>query len=301
MNEKFKYLVTVEDEGEKIKNIIKRQFSLSSRLMTKLKTGDCVFLNDSPVKLYVTPVAGDIIKINFPYERSEFVPENIDINIVYEDSDILIINKQPGHVVHPTKGHPTGTMANGIMKYMIDSAQSFKIRFINRLDMDTSGLLIVAKNSHCQDNLSKQMKNNRVSKEYIAIVKGIVSDDSGTVNAPIGRLYDDHVLRGVTPDGYPSTTNYKVIDRYESGFSLLRLRLETGRTHQIRVHMNHIGHPVLSDSLYDEQVPDIISRQALHAAYLSFVHPISGKLMEFDAPMPEDMCKAVSIISQKRF
>lgn len=298
MRDKFKYTVVESDSGEKIKNIIKKQYGFSSRLLTKLKFGNCVYLNGQPAKMHMQPVTGDIIEISLPEERSEFIPENIPIDIIYEDNDLIIINKQPGHVVHPTKGHPSNTIANGIMKYMIDTHQSFKIRFINRLDMDTTGLLIVSKNSHCQDHLSKQMKENKVKKIYVALVKGFLENDKGKIDAPIGRLYEDHVLRGVVSDGFPSVTNYKVLQRYCDNYTLVELQLETGRTHQIRVHMNHIGHPVLSDALYDEVMPDIIKRQALHASYLSFIHPITGEPVSFYAPVPEDIKQAIEKINK---
>ena len=181
---------------------------------------------------------------------------------------------------------------------MIDTHQSFKIRFINRLDMDTTRLLIVSKNSHCQDHLSKQMKENKVKKIYVALVKGCLENDKGKIDAPIGRLYEDHVLRGVVSDGFPSVTNYKVLQRYCDNYTLVELQLETGRTHQIRVHMNHIGHPVLSDALYDEVMPDIIKRQALHASYLSFIHPITGEPVSFYAPVPEDIKQAIEKINK---
>jgi len=181
---KFQYIVTEEDRGISYKELVRSNFTFSSRLMTKLKQNNLVFINGESIKMYLPATPGDIITIELPEETSNFIPEPIDIHPVFEDSDLLIINKQPGYVVHPTKGHPLHTMANGIMKYMIDTNQSFKIRFINRLDMNTSGLLAVAKNSHSQDEFTKQMKENKVAKRYAAIVKGIIKEDSGTVNAP---------------------------------------------------------------------------------------------------------------------
>ncbi len=296
MNGKFTYTVTAKDEadGASYKDLVRWHFSFSRRLLTKLKKEDLVYINGQRIPMYKPARTGDVITVLLPEERSDFLPEPIKITPVYEDEDLLIINKQPGYVVHPTKGHPVHTMANGIMQYMIDTGQSFKIRFINRLDMDTSGLLAVAKNSHSQDELTKQMKTGSVRKTYKAIVKGIVTDDEGTIDAPIGRPEAENVVRAVIPDGYPSVTHYKVLERYEkAGCTLVQLLLETGRTHQIRVHMSYIGHPVLGDQLYGGQAPLYIDRQALHAAYLTFKHPMTGKTIDLEAPLPQDILNAI--------
>lgn len=292
---KFIYTVTAEDEAEALsyKEVIRKNFTFSSRLMTKLKQNELVFINGEAVKMYKAAKEGDIISVTLPEEKSDFIPEPIEITPVYEDDDLLIINKQPGFVVHPTKGHPVHTIANGIMQYMLDTDQSFKIRFINRLDMNTSGLLAVAKNSHSQDEFTKQMKLNKVEKRYVAIVKGILENDHGTIDAPLGRPDPESVERGVMADGYPSVTHYTVLERYPKGYSLVELLLETGRTHQIRVHMSYIGHPVLGDHLYGGENPWLIERQALHARRLAFNHPVTGRHMELEAPLPQDMLSAI--------
>lgn len=289
----FEYIVKEEDEGIAYKELVRKNFTFSSRLITKLKQNDLVYINNDSVKMYLPAHAGDVISIMLPEEKSDFIPEPIEITPVFEDGHLLIINKQPGYVVHPTKGHPLHTMANGIMKYMLDTNQSFKIRFINRLDMNTSGLLAVAKNSHCQDEFTKQMKENKVVKRYKAIVKGILTCDSGTVDAPLGRPDPERVERGVMEGGQPSVTHYKVLERYSNDYTLVELLLETGRTHQIRVHMSHIGHPVLGDHLYGGENPWLIERQALHAAQLSFFHPVTGEPVTVDAPLPQDMLMAI--------
>ncbi|QAT42628.1 RluA family pseudouridine synthase [Aminipila luticellarii] len=290
---KFQYIVKDEDAGISYKDLVRNHFTFSGRLMTKLKQNNLVFINGKTIKMYLPAHVGDIITVELPDEKSNFIPEPIDVYPVFEDSDLLIINKQPGYVVHPTKGHPLHTMANGIMKYMIDTNQNFKIRFINRLDMNTSGLLVVAKNSHSQDEFTKQMKENKVAKRYVAIVKGLIEEDQGTVNAPLGRPDPERVERGVVEGGHPSITHYKVLERYPAGYTLVELLLETGRTHQIRVHMSYIGHPVLGDHLYGGENPWLIERQALHARFLSFYHPVTGNFMEVEAPLPEDMLKTI--------
>ncbi len=286
---KFELIIKENEKELPVKELLKRNFGFSTRLMTKLKVNDLVYLNGVPVKMYQKGNPGDRITVFLPKEKSEFEPENIPISVVYEDDDLLIINKQPGYVVHPTKGHPCHTMANGIMNYMLTQQKHYKIRFINRLDMDTSGLLAVAKNSHCQDDMSRQMSENGVTKKYIAVVKGVITEEEGTVDLPIDREHEDHVKRAVLKDGYPSVTHYRVLERFEKGYTLVELVLETGRTHQIRVHMSHIGHPIVGDVLYGEASVWLIERQALHARYLSFRHPVNGYFMELEAPLPDDM------------
>ena len=292
---KFEYTVKPSDAGYSIKDLIRRNFSFSSRMMTRLKQNDCVRLNGEVVKLYITPNPGDVISINLPEEQSSFAPENIPIVPVFEDDGLLVINKPPGYVVHPTKGHPAHTIANGLANYIIETKQSFKIRFINRLDMDTSGLLVVAKNAHCQKEIVKQMKDNKVVKKYIAVVKGILKDDSGTINLPVGRPDPEIPARRVMQGGHPSVTHYTVLERF-AGFTLIELCLETGRTHQIRVHMSHIGHPVAGDYLYGGENVRLIERQALHASFISFYHPITGNLIELSADIPADILKLIEKI-----
>ncbi len=295
---KFKYIVTKEDDGLPIKKLIRTKFTFSSRLMTKLKMQNLIFLNGEPTAGWITPKEGDIITVRLPEEKSDFPAEDIPIYPVFEDDDLLILNKQPGVTVHPTKGHPVHTLANGLMKYMEDTNQTFKIRFINRLDMDTSGLLAVAKNSHAQNDFTKQMQANTTRKRYRAIVNGIVEENDFTINLPIGRPDSEEVRRGVMEDGYPSVTHVHVLERYrkDSGYTLVELLLETGRTHQIRVHMSHIGHPLVGDELYGGNNPDLLNRQALHAYRLSFHHPVSGEAITVEAPLPQDMQNVIDKI-----
>lgn len=296
----FKYIVTEEDVKKElqIKELLRCNFKFSSRLNKKVKRENLILLNGKSVKTYLLPDVGDIISVRMPDEISDFIPESIPIEIVYEDNDLLVINKQAGIVVHPTKGHHSHTIANGVMKYMLDSKQSFKIRFINRLDMDTSGLLVVAKNSHVQDDFTKQMALNKVEKKYIAIVKGIVKEDEGIINLPIGRPDIEKVERSVMLDdaGSPSITNYKVMERFEKGFTKVELLLGTGRTHQIRVHLSHIGHPVVGDHLYGGSNVRLIERQALHAYKLSFFQPLTNEKLELEAPVPDDISRLIEKI-----
>lgn len=293
----FIHKVTPEDEGLELREIMREHFDFSARLRNRIKREKLVLVNGVSTPGWKKPAVGDIISITLPDETSGFEPQNIPLEIVYEDDDLMIINKQPGLIVHPTKGHPSGTVANALMYYMEQTGKPFKIRFVNRLDMDTSGLLVVAKNSYCQNDYTNQMKENTVEKRYKAIVRGIVESDEGTIDLPIGRPDPDHVRRCVMEGGAPSVTHYKVLDRY-NGYSLVELLLETGRTHQIRVHMSHIGHPVLGDWLYEGLNPNLIDRQALHAAELTFTHPITKERVTFRAPLPEDIKRAIDLLKK---
>lgn len=319
----FNYTVTESDKELSVKELLRRNFHFSSRLMTKLKQQDLVTLNGEPVRGWMMPSPGDKLTVTLPEETCDYPPEDIPIEVVFEDKDLLVINKQAGHVVHPTKGKPNNTIANGVMKKMLDDGDSYKIRFANRLDMNTSGLLIVAKNGYTQEHLIRQMKADKIQKRYIAVLDGIIEEEFGTVNKPIGRPDPDEVERWLLPvenGGYESVTHYKVLERFASGYTLAELRLETGRTHQIRVHMASVGHPVTGDHLYnngdpflyrklngdfrriedssEESTSEFIDRQALHAYYLSFIHPVTGEQIELEAPLPEDIKKLIAAISR---
>ena len=293
---KFRYIVQSSDEDGKkaVRDLIYTNFNISSRLKKKIKRENLVFVNGMPVKNHHLPRAGDILTIGLPEESSYFPPEDIPLSILYEDDDLLILNKQPGVVVHPTNGNPFHTLANGIMKYMLDTDQQFKIRFVNRLDMGTSGVVVVGKNSHAQDNMTKQMQKGTVEKTYLAILQGIFEDKAGVVDLPIGRPDPERLQRAVmTEGGSPSVTRYEVLEEIGGAYSLVQLQLETGRTHQIRVHMAHLGHPVLGDHLYGEEHPQLIDRQALHSYSLAFLHPVTGKPIKITAPLPSDMEEAL--------
>ena len=313
----FTYTVKKKDVGLSIKELVRMNFTFSSRLLSKLKKENLILCDGESVPLWKVPESGSVISVTLPEEKSDFPAENIPISVVFEDEHLIIIDKQPGVVVHPTKGKPCHTIANGLMNKMLRDGENYKIRFVNRLDMNTSGLLIIAKNSHAQDELTKQMKTGYVKKKYKAIVTSPPSEDFGTVDLPIGRPDPNEVERWILPEelgGYPSVTHYKVLERYD-GYGLLELSLETGRTHQIRVHLSSIGCPILGDHLYChgdpfeyrknnwdsrvEIVSSLIDRQALHAYYLSFLHPVSCQLMEFVSPLPDDMTSVIEKLKKK--
>jgi len=292
----FVHKVTSEDDGMEVREITRKYFDFSARLRNRIKRQKLTMRNGETTEGWHRVSEGDVISITLPDEHSYFPPEDIPLDIVFEDDDLMVINKQPGLVVHPTNGCKSGTCANALAHYMEETGHVFKIRFVNRLDRDTSGLLLVSKNAYCQNHITNQMKQDLIHKKYTAIVKGIVSSERGTIDLPIGRPDREDIRRGVHQDGAPSVTHYEVLN-YLNGHTLIELRLETGRTHQIRVHMSHIGHPVLGDSLYGEEEPDLIGRQALHASGLAFIHPITKERVDFEAPLPEDMRRAISLLS----
>ncbi len=293
---KYNHTVTEEEYGQSINQILRANYTFSARFKTKMKFQSLVDLNGVPTPGYVKPEVGDVIGIRLPEETSDFPPEDIPIDVLFEDDDLLIINKQPGIIVHPTKGHPTSTIANGIMKYMLDTDQSFKIRFANRIDMDTSGIVICCKNANAQNDISSQMRSQTVVKKYIAIVHGSVDRDEFTIDLPVGRESQETIRRSVMYEGgKDAVTDVKVLRRY-GDYTLVELSLHTGRTHQIRVHLSHIGHPIIGDSLYDGDAPGLIDRQALHAYRISFLHPVSKERIEIEAPFPKDIETAIAKI-----
>ncbi|MBQ6621663.1 MAG: RluA family pseudouridine synthase [Mogibacterium sp.] len=294
---KYTHTVTTEEEGLTINQILRRNFRFSSRFKTKMKFQELVDLNGVQTPGYIRPSAGDLIGIRLPTESSDFPPEDIPVHPLYEDADLLILDKQPGITVHPTKGHPYHTLANGIMKYMQDTGQQFKVRFANRLDMDTSGIVIVAKNANAQNDISDQMRKQTVRKRYRAVVHGVIDRDAFTIDLPIGRPYEDQVERAVMAEGgKDAVTDVRVLERYD-GYTLVELTLHTGRTHQIRVHLSHIGYPIVGDHLYGGEAPELIGRQALHSCYIAFRHPITGADLEVRSDLPEDILACIQKIS----
>lgn len=291
------YKVKKEDIGIKLKEVLYDKLKLSGRLTRKLKRSKTIFVNDYNISLNSSLRKGDIVKIVMPNETNNFKPQDIPINIAYEDIDIIIINKQPNIVVHPTKGHFDNTIANGLAKYLQETRQNFKIRFINRLDMNTSGLLMIAKNPFAQQKLSNQMSKNTVEKKYLAVVKGVVKNESGIIDAPIGRTDDDPIHRKIIESGQRSITHYQVVERFNDA-SLVRLTLETGRTHQIRVHMKHIGHPLIGDDLYGYVNNELINRQALHAETLKFYQPRTEEEIFVRAEMPHDIKNLINKLNK---
>ena len=277
-----------EDENLTLKEVLLDKLNFSVRSLSKMKRYKTVKVNNQYIKPSDTVKKGDLIEVEIIEDMAEFQPQNLNLDILYDDFDIIMVNKPPFMVVHPTKSHFENTIANGVTDYIIKQKEKVKIRFVNRLDMNTSGLVIVAKNPYAQFVLSSDMKDDKVEKMYIAVVKGIVKEDFGTINEPIYRPTDDSVKRIVHEDGQPSVTHFEVVERLKDA-TVLKLRLETGRTHQIRVHLNHIGHGIIGDELYGHVDENLINRQALHAYSLKFNQPRTREILEFKAPLPKDM------------
>lgn len=220
----------------------------------------------------------------------------MDIEVVYEDRDIIVVNKKPGIVVHPTRSYPSGTLANGLIYYFQKSGENCIVRLVSRLDMDTSGLIIVAKNQFAHMCLSRDMKSEDFEKSYIAVIHGKMKEGQGIIDLPIYRPEGDDIRRIVDKRGQRSITHYKVIEEFKHD-QLLKLILKTGRTHQIRVHLSYLGHPLYGDTLYGIEGDNrYINRQALHAYRLKFPHPRGNKILELETDIPEDISHLIKEI-----
>jgi len=269
---------------------------VSGRLFRRLYKNKKIVVNGRFQRKNIKLEKGDIITLFMEDEKESILPEKMDLDIVYEDFDLLILNKAPKIVVHPTKSHQSNTLSNGIAYYFKEKNINKKIRFVNRLDMDTTGILIVAKNSYAHQQMALQFENNSIEKKYLAITKGIIKDDEGLINMPIGREEDKSIKKMVIDGGQEALTRYKVIERYMDS-TLVEVQIYTGRSHQIRVHLDYIGHPIIGDSLYHESSVNI-SRQALHSYYLKAKHPRSKEDLEFIAPMPDDMKELINLMKK---
>lgn len=263
-----------------------QQFS-RSRLQKWIADGH-VLVNGQPVKPKYRLVVGDkvVIKPEAP-QKIDLKPEAIPLDIVYEDADVIVVNKPQGMVVHPAPGHPDHTLVNALLYHSPLSTINGEFRpgIVHRIDKDTSGLLMVAKNDQAHRSLAAQLKAKTTKREYVALVHGVIKQDAGTIDAPIGRSHKDRKKQAIVSDGRHAVTHFKVLKRYRH-FTLVACRLETGRTHQIRVHMKSIGHPLAGDPLYGPRKTLPGHGQYLHARELGFKHPRTGKELLFTAPLP---------------
>ncbi len=281
MSKKLTLEITKELDGRKIESILEKELSVSRSLIAKLKRTDgAITLNGQSEKLITRVKEGDILSVNVKEKENSIESAKIPLDILFEDEDIIAVNKPWGMPVHPSKNHVSDTLANGLKNYLGEDAG---IHIITRLDRDTTGVVLVAKNPHSAKILTEQMKNGNIQKEYIAVVNGCPSPENGIIDAPIDR--DTGIKRKVSQNGKPALTEYEVIKNGE--FSVVRLQPKTGRTHQIRVHLSHNGHPIFGDSMYG--APQVGERTRLHCQALEFTHPQSGEKMVISAPLPEDM------------
>ena len=286
--QKYNLISYTSEEDSTLKEILLDKLNFSVRSLSKMKREQSVLINGEFKKPSTSVKKGDLIEVKIEEDMANFEPQDLNLEILYDDFDIIMVNKPPFMVVHPTKSHYDKTVANGVTDYIIKNNEKVKVRFVNRLDMNTSGLVIVAKNAYAHHTLSVDMGENKVEKTYITVVKGIVENDFGTINQPIYRPTEDSIKRVIDERGQASVTHYKVLERLNDA-TILEVKLETGRTHQIRVHMEYIGHGIIGDELYGYVDEELINRQALHAYSLEFNQPRTKEKLNFKADIPEDM------------
>lgn len=284
------YIVKKSDTS--IKQILKNEFNMSERFILKLKTNKCIYINNVCMPIHSSINEGDTLSIkeNFIEDSDGIVSnDNITLNILFEDDYLLILDKPAGIAVHPSILHYDNSLSNGVKSYFEKIGLRKKIRPVNRLDKDTSGIVIFSKNEYIQECLVRQMSNNIFKKKYIAILEGLLEKVSGTINAPIARKKDSIIERCIDESGDIAISHYKVLQRLGT-MTEVEYTLETGRTHQLRVHSAFIGHPIIGDSLYGNE-SSLISRQALHSYYVEFIHPITKKEMVIHSELPSDICR----------
>lgn len=310
----IQYTVEPQDEGMVLKTILNRRMGISRKLLSRLKmTQRGVELNGRRVYVDEKVKGGDVVHVRMLRESSDdILPQSMELDILFEDEHLLILNKRAGVIVHPTHGHYTDTLANGVVHYWQQQGVQYRFRPVHRLDQDTSGVLAVAKNPYVHQHISEQMIAGTVFKSYRAYVHHLPSPAAGRIEGAIDRDPEQPHVRIVTPDGYAAATRYSTVQSFSNtDAALVSLELETGRTHQIRVHMKHIGCPLIGDKMYGYAAPDgslddvatkdqqaaqriaqldeLVGRQALHAYELGFVHPAIGEQVLFQAPLPEDL------------
>lgn len=282
--------VPLEYDGIKLRHYLKEGFELSSRFIKRVAVENRALVNGKAAMMNLRVKTGDKVTVLLDREeKQDIVPEKMDLDIVYEDEDILVLNKKPFMVVHPTKSHQSGTLANGVINYFRECGKNHIVRLVSRLDMNTSGLIVIAKSQYAHMTLQR----SKMEKRYIAIVHGHLKEKEGTIDLPIYRPQPedgfDSIKRVVDDRGQRSITHYKVLESFNGG-DVVECLLETGRTHQIRVHLSHLGHPIYGDFIYGDGDNELhlIKRQALHAYGLNFISPRSGKELSLRADLPYD-------------
>ncbi|MDS1029007.1 RluA family pseudouridine synthase [Bacillota bacterium LX-D] len=294
------YVVKAEDKDLTIAEIILKRLQISHSLLVKLKQQQKITVNGNQVFTNYLVKPGEIVQIDLNLiEENQISAENIPLDIVYSDDDFLVINKPAGMPVHPSRRHQSATLANAVAYYWQQQNKHLLFRPISRLDKDTSGLILIGQNQFAHQGLAKQLSQKQVLRAYVALVEGNIKTEAGTINFPIGRKEGSSIERTVLLDsnsdrGQTAVTHYRVLQQFK-GYTLLALQLETGRTHQIRVHLSYLGHPLCGDTLYGGS-STLIGRQALHADKLSFLHPRFKQKLNFSIPLPTDMIKAINLL-----
>ncbi|WP_314580948.1 RluA family pseudouridine synthase [Enterococcus gilvus] len=295
--------VIVKEEKGRIDKVLNERLTDYSRSQIQQWIKEQhVSIDGKVIKANYKVSAGDHVLIEIPVpETLDLVPENMNLEIVYEDEDVVVVNKPQGMVVHPSAGHPNGTLVNGLL-YQIKNLSTINdvVRpgIVHRIDKDTSGLLMVAKNDRAHESLAQQLKDKTSLRKYVALVHGEIPHEKGRIEAPIGRSKVNRKMQAVIEGGKSAVTHFEVLKRFE-GYTLIELQLETGRTHQIRVHMNYIGYPVAGDPLYGPKKTLKGNGQFLHAKFLGFEHPTTGEKMVFEAPLPEIFKKTLKQLQEK--
>lgn len=289
--------------GQRIDKFLVENTEYTRSKIQKMIDNDCILVNGKSIKSSYTLKAGDQIEVKDYEENTDILPENIPLDIYYEDDDLIVVNKPSGMVVHPAPGNYTGTLVNALMYHTNNlSTVNTSIRpgIVHRIDADTSGLLLVAKNDKAHNILAEAIQKKEVVREYIALVEGVIKEDSATIDAPIGRDVNNRKKMCVTGDNSKeAVTHIRVLERF-SNATLIRCKLETGRTHQIRVHLSYIGHPVVNDPVYGRR--KLINPkfgQMLHAEKLGFVHPTTKEYMEFTSPVPDEFTKILNMYKEQ--
>ncbi|MDD1331937.1 RluA family pseudouridine synthase [Lactobacillus delbrueckii] len=298
------YELTAEESGQRLDKYLAGEMTDLSRSRIKelVQAGE-VLVNGKKSKVSYKVQKGDLIQVTvLPLEPLKLEAENIPLDIVYEDEDIIVVNKPQGMVVHPAAGHPSHTLVNALLYHtrdLADSPEGFRPGIVHRIDKDTSGLLMVAKNAAARESLEKQLAAKSNKRQYLAIVHGNFVEEEGTIDAPIGRNPKDRKQMAVVEKGKSAVTHFKVLEQYQ-GYSLVECQLETGRTHQIRVHMAYIGHPLAGDPLYRPRKTLPGHGQFLHAKTLGFEQPSTGEWLEFSVQPPEIFQQTVADLRKKR-
>ena len=293
--------VTQDNQNKRIDKFLSEETEYSRSKIASLIEDKNVLVNNEVTKNNYLVKENDIITINYKEKEMNVEPENLNLDIVYEDEDVIVVNKPNGMVVHPAVGNPNHTLVNGLMyisKNLSDLNGEFRPGIVHRIDADTTGLLVVAKNNKAHEILARELEEKKTHRVYYALVWGVINNDTGTIDAPIGRSKKDRKKMDVVEDGKPAITHFRVLERYKNA-CLVELKLETGRTHQIRVHMKYIGHPVVNDSVYSNKKLFDGTGQCLHAKELGFIHPTKNVFMKFDSLLPECFTNIQNILKNE--